>query len=116
MSSDVVVLQDEDAPPVLGADMDGRADTLLLEHDVTLDGRRRLVLAGLDDAVLGGGAGAQHLKDDHGIMNDLGGWIDARAHDHAVRVTNVVVSDADLEVASVKVAGLAPEPSSDSDC
>jgi hypothetical protein len=49
-------------------------------------------------------------------MNDLGGSIDARAHDHAVRVTNVVVSDADLEIASVKSAGLALEPSPNSDC
>ena len=96
--------------------MDGRADTILLEHDVKLDGRRRLILAGLDDAVHVAGAGAQHLEDDHGIMYDLGGSIDARAHDQAVRVTNVVVSDADLEIASVKSAGLALEPSPNSDC
>src|SRR5271166_1524045 len=111
---DVVVFQDEDAPTVLGPDVNGRADPSLLEHDVTLDRGRRLVLAGLDDAVFGGGAGAQHLEEDHGIMNDLGGWIDGRAHDHSVRVTNVIVSDADLEIASVKAAGLAPEPSTNS--
>ena len=49
-------------------------------------------------------------------MNDIGGWIDGRAHHHSVRVTNVIVSDADLEIASVKAAGLAPKPSHKSDC
>ena len=93
----------------LGAGMDSRADGILLEHNVTLDGGRRLVLAGLYDAVVGGGAGAQHLEDDHGIIGDLGGWIDWRANDHSVGVTNVIVGDADLEIASVKAAGRAPE-------
>ena len=69
----VVVLQDEDAPTVLGPDVNGRADPGLLEHDVTLDRWRRLVLAGLDDAVLRGGAGAQNLEDDDGVADDLGG-------------------------------------------
>src|ERR1700677_4699263 len=55
----VVILEDKGAPSVLGADEDGRAYTLLLEHHVSLDGRRLLVLAGLDDAVPGGGARAQ---------------------------------------------------------
>src|SRR5208283_4137171 len=35
---DVVVFQDKGAPPVLGADENGRSDTLLFEHDVTFDG------------------------------------------------------------------------------
>src|SRR5208282_1485818 len=41
----VVVLQDKDAPSILRADVDGCADAVLLEHDVSLDGGRRLILS-----------------------------------------------------------------------
>ena len=86
----VVILEDKGAPSVLGADEDGRADTLLLEHDVSLDGGRRLVLAGLDDAVLGGGARAQHLEDHHGVSNGGGGWGNGRTNDHPVGIAAAI--------------------------
>ena len=35
------------------ADVDGGAHTILLQHDITLYRRRRLILARLDDAVVG---------------------------------------------------------------
>ena len=58
----VVVLQDEDAPSVLGADMDGCADPVLLEHDIALDRGRRLIFARLDDAVGGAVLGLSTSK------------------------------------------------------
>ena len=64
----IVVLEHEDVPSVLGADMDGGADPGLLEHDIALDRGRRLILARLDDSVRGGGARAQHLKDHNGVI------------------------------------------------
>ena len=73
----VVVLEHEDVPSVYGADMHGGADPGLLEHDIALDRGRRLVLARLDDSIGGGGAWAQHLKDDNGIADDLEGRIES---------------------------------------
>ena len=102
----VLVLQDEGAPSVLNAGKNGRADTFLLKHDISLDGRRRLILAGLDDPVLGGGARAQHLEDDDRIVNDRGGPIKGRANDHPVGITNVIVRDLDLEIAAENWQGL----------
>src|SRR5271168_4867240 len=55
----VVVLEDNGSPSVLDAEEDSRAYSLLLEHDVSVDGGRRLILASLDDAVLGGGSRTQ---------------------------------------------------------
>src|SRR5580704_3788818 len=100
----VVILEDKGAPSVLGADEDGRAYTLLLEHDVSLDGGRRLVLAGLDDAVLGGGAGTQHLEDHHGVSNGGGGWGNGRTNDHPVGIAAATTTDQNLKVAPVKLA------------
>ena len=88
---------------------------VLLEHDVTLDGRRRLVLAGLDDAVLGGGAGAQHLEDDHGVRNRGGVRRDGGTNDHSVRIAGAILSDQNFEVASMKFARLAAQAASDRD-
>ena len=44
--------QDFVRPGIAGAGVDGGADAVLFEHDVTLDGRRRLILAGFDDPVV----------------------------------------------------------------
>src|ERR1700677_970207 len=110
----VVILEDKGTPSVLDADEDGRAYALLLEHDVSLDGGRRLVLAGLDDAVLGGGARTQHLKDDNGVIDHFGGSIDGGAHHHSVWIADMVVGDLDLEIAPIKLTGLTSQPAAKS--
>src|SRR3984957_16397776 len=109
----VAVLQDEDVPSVRGADMNGSANPGLLEHHITLDRRRRLIFARLDDAVGGGGARAQHLEDHDGIADDLEGRIKTGANHHSVRVATAVFRRLDLEVAAEELAWLSAQPGSE---
>ena len=75
-----------------------------------LDRGRRLIFTRLDDAVGGGGARAQHLKDDNGVMDHLRRSVDVGTHDHPVWIADMILGDLDLEIAPIKLAGLTSQP------
>src|SRR5271166_1120893 len=107
--------QDFVRPGIAGAGVDGGADGVLFEHDVALDGRSGLILAGLDDPVVARGAWAEHFEDDDGIVNDGGGSVDRGADDHAVGIADVALRDLKFEVAAVEAARLAAKSSTHGD-
>jgi len=91
-------------PHVAAAGVDDGVDAILLEHDVALDGRRRLIFAGLDDRVIARGARTEDFEDDDGVINDSGGSVDRGAHDHAVGIADVAFRDLEFEIAAVEAA------------
>ena len=56
-----------------------------------------------------------HLEDTTGSRMTFAPLIDRRTNDHAVRVTDMIVCDLDLEVATVESTGLATELSPEGD-
>ena len=93
-------------PCLAGTGVDSGAHAILLEHDVALYGWSCLILAGFDNSVLARGARAQHFEDNDRIKNDGGGPVDRGADDHAVRISDVALSDLELEVAAIITAWL----------
>ena len=59
--------------------------------------------------------GTQHLEDDHRVAHDLGVPRDRRTDDHAVRITDVISRDLNLEIATVEFAGFATQSANERD-
>ena len=91
------------------ARVDRAARGVLFEHDVALDGRSGLILAGFYDPVIARSAWTEHFDDDDGVLNDSGGSVDRGADDHAVGITDVAIRDLKFEVAAEELAGRAKE-------
>jgi hypothetical protein len=91
------------------AGVDGRADAVLFEHDIALNGRGGLILAGLDDPVVAGGARTEDFEDDDRVINDSRVSVDGGAHDHSVGIADVAFRDLKFEIASVELARLSAE-------
>ena len=59
--------------------------------------------------------GTQHLEDDHRVAYDLGVPRDRGTDDHAVRITDVIARDLNLEIATVEFAGFATQSANERD-
>src|ERR1700677_1700634 len=80
----------------------------LLQHDIALDGCEILVFGFLRAEVVVGGARAQNLEDDDGIVRDRGIERNRRANNKGVGVADAVCG-LNLQLASNRLAGLAVE-------
>jgi hypothetical protein len=92
-----------------GTGADGSADAILLEHDMALDGRSRLVFPHPDEANDPRGARTDDFKDDDRLVDDRCGAVKGGTKDHAVGIAAMARGDPKLEVTAEEPARLAAE-------
>ncbi len=107
--------QDFMRPCIAGALVDGGADTILLEDDISPNGRRGLIFKGFGVAINSGRLRADDFEDDDGFGEDSTIVLPRCAGDERVGIANMVPGYLYFEVAPVKVTGTRAKASADGD-